>query len=166
MKLVALPHIHFHSVVSSSRAPFAALLSFPSRHDPLFDMPPCLLPWPLSDETRKPRGVAGDTIEASDVHNLLAAIWKLESLDKLQVPADRSTKSQPAVLSPLHSPTHQSWRVARILDAVSALLVSKASCKSGWMEGFMRSRITIVKEFESRDGHSFSRCSGRSSSSR
>lgn len=64
-------------------------------------------------------------IEAGDIQDLLAAIAKYEARDKLQVPADRSTKGAQGVPEPTSSPTRQPGRVASILDSLSTILVSK-----------------------------------------
>lgn len=77
-----------------------------------------------ADETRQPQQPK-ESFEVANVHHLLAAINKLESRDKLQAPADRSTKHTSTTFDPANSPTRQSWRVASILDSLSTLLVSK-----------------------------------------
>lgn len=76
------------------------------------------------EDTRKATPVS-DTIDASDIQHLLAAINKQEARGKVQVPADHSIKRAPGVPEPVCSPTNQLRRVADILDALSALLISK-----------------------------------------
>ncbi|KAJ9350539.1 hypothetical protein DTO027B9_6931 [Paecilomyces variotii] len=76
--------------------------------------------------TRSAQHVPG-SIEPVDVQNLLAAIAKLEGRNKLQIAAERTIKAYPELSNPLYSPTSYPWRVARVLDSLSSLLVSKPS---------------------------------------
>ncbi|KAK2794368.1 hypothetical protein FQN52_008727 [Onygenales sp. PD_12] len=72
--------------------------------------------------TRRPQVFLGP-IEPTDIQNLLAAINKLECRDKAEVSADRSIQGE---AEPQFSPTPQPRRLARVLDSLAALLVSKA----------------------------------------
>ena len=74
----------------------------------------------MADRTREARKPSSPP-SASDIHELLAAINKIEKRDRSQVHA----KEPQLITEPLNPPTYRPSRLVEVLDSVASLCVSK-----------------------------------------
>jgi len=66
------------------------------------------------------------TPSQSDVHELIAAIAKIEKQELAHVPSDRLTPKD-EVHQPAYSPTREDWRLSKVLDSIANLCVSETN---------------------------------------
>jgi hypothetical protein len=74
----------------------------------------------MADQTREARKPSSPP-SARDIHELLAAINKIEKRDHSQVPSKEPQRAN----KPLNSPTYHPSRLVKVLDSVASLCVSK-----------------------------------------
>ena len=84
-----------------------------------------------TQETERPSGtkeVKGSifTPSQSDVHDLIAAIAKIEKKEQSHIASDRLTPKD-MVHQPVYSQTRENWRLSKVLDSIANLCVSETN---------------------------------------